>query len=91
MKLTKSNISKISSMDYADRVQARSHQSWADQLDERAQKASSQTSVPHDHNETYSPNPASQDNSINSINYLATLPDLEPSAIPYQANQPTDP
>jgi len=75
-------------MDYANRVRAHSHQSWADQLDERAQEASSQTSVPYDHNETYPSNPAPQNN---NINYLATLLDLEPLAIPYQANQPVDP
>jgi len=87
MESTKSNVSKTSSMDYADRVRACSHQSWADQLDKRAQEASSQTSVPHDHNKAYPPNSVPQDN---GINYLATPPDLEPSVIPYQANQPAD-
>ena len=88
MELTKSNVSKTSSMNYTDRVWSRSHQSWADQLDERAQEASSQTSVSHDHNKAYLPNSVPQDN---GINYLATPPDLEPSAIPWQANQPADP
>ena len=88
MESTKSNISKTSSMDYADRVRACSHQSWANQLNERAQEASSQTSMPHNHNEAYLPNSVPQDN---SINYSATPLDLEPSAIPYQANQPADP
>ena len=43
--------------------------------------------MPHDYNEVYPPNPASQNN---GINYSATPLDLELLAILYQANQPAD-
>jgi len=85
---TESSESKASSIDYADRMQAQNHQSWADQLEEREQDIPSQVNVPHVHNEANSPTPLPH---VNGTNYSVSPLDLEPLAIPYQANQPADP
>ena len=60
---------------------------WADQLEEREQDIPSQINLPHVRNEANSSNPLPHVNT----NYLVSPLDLEPLAIPYQANQPADP
>ena len=80
---TESGISKASSMDYADRMQI---QSWAEQLEDEEQNTP-QINMPQCHNEANSPlSPHANDS-----NHSVSPPDLEPSAIPYQANQLADP
>jgi len=44
--------------------------------------------MPHTCNEANSPIPLPY---VNGTNYSVSPPNLEPSAIPYQANQPIDP
>lgn len=85
---TESTESEASSLDYAERMQALNHQLWADQLKEREQALTSQANVPHACNEANLPIPPPH---VNGINYSVSPPDLEPSAIPYQANQPAGP
>ena len=85
---TESTESEASSLDYAERMQALNHQLWADQLKEREQALTSQANVPHACNEANLPIPPPH---VNGINYSVSPPDPEPSAIPYQANQPADP
>jgi len=68
-------------------MQAQNHQLWADQLKEREQALPSKANMPHACNEANSPIPPPH---VNGINYSVSPPDLEPSAISYQANQPTD-
>jgi len=83
---TESGISKASSMDYADRMQIQNHQSWAEQLEDEEQNTP-QINMPQCHNEANSPlSPHANDS-----NHSVSPPDLEPLAIPYQANQLADP
>jgi len=60
--------------------------SWADQADDRSPFP--QSNVPSGQNEANTPDPAAH---LTGINPAATSANLEPSAIPYQANQPADP
>ena len=60
--------------------------SWADQADDRT--AFPQSNVFPDQNEEITPDPATH---TTGVNFATTPPNLEPSAIPYQANQPADP
>jgi len=83
---TESGESKASSMDYADRMQAQNHQSWANQLEEEEQDIPSQVNAPHVHNEANSPIHPPH---VNGTNCSVSPPDLEPLA--YQANQSADP
>jgi len=83
---TELGISKASSMDYTNRMQIQNHQSWTEQLEDKKQNTL-QINMPQCHNEANSPLSPYANNSNHSVSPL----DLEPSAIPYQANQPTDP
>ena len=60
--------------------------SWADQANNRSPFPRS--NVPSDQNKANTSNPAAH---LTGINLAATSANLEPSAIPYQANQPVDP
>jgi len=72
--LYSSNIS----MDYADRMQIRNHQSWAEQLEDEEQNTP-QINMPQCHNKTNSPLSPHTNNSNHSV----SPPDLELLAISY--------
>ena len=81
--------SNASSIDYAEQMETQATSgNWAEQVDEEVPATPFQFNIPQGHNEANTHHMASC--SIPTDNLVTPL-DLEPSTIPYQANQPTDP